>query len=200
MLFVNRWIGFAAAAALSLLIAGCGGTGGGSGGSGGSAGGSGGSGGNAGGSGGAGGATGGGGGVVGGGGGATLSLTDQGITQNDCAPNDGPAIAVRIGTPSACGDTPNAAPQAWFLAYPAQEATLATGDKWDFTAGSPGSLSVTFYPNGTSGSGAAPNSGQLEVLEVNATQVRFSYGFEMPDMSYGGTATVMLCENQPLCG
>ena len=48
--------------------------------------------------------------------------------------------------------------------------------------------------------GAAPNSGQLEVLEVNATQVRFSYGFEMPDMSYGGTATVMLCENQPLCG
>ena len=45
----------------------------------------------------------------------------------------------------------------------------------------------------------SPN-GQLEVLEVNATQVRFSYGFEMPDMSYGGTATVMLCDNQPLCG
>jgi hypothetical protein len=133
-------------------------------------------------------------------GGAAQALTDQGITQNECGPTDGPAIGARIGTPSTCGDTPNAAPQAWFLAYPAQEATLMTGDAWDYDVASGGTLSVTWYPQGSSGAFEPAKKGHLEVLEVKAGMVRFGYSFETADASYGGTATLTLCDNQPLCG
>lgn len=198
MLIHNRWFHVAAGVALSIALAACGGSGGSSSEGGGSGttstGGLGGSGGSVGGTGGV--ATG------GGDGGATVSLADQGIAQNDCAPNDGAAIAVRIGTPSVCDDTPNAAMQVWFLAYPGQTGTLAVGDQWDYTDGSVGNLSASFWPAGTSGAQTTAKSGHLEVKNlVSADQVQFDYSFVTTDgMSYAGTATVLICASQPLCG
>ncbi len=199
-LFVHGWSGLAAVAALSFTLAGCGGTtpessSGGTGGSTSTAG----AGGGGGGAGGA--ATGGTGGTATGGtGGAPQALTDQGITQNDCGPADGPALAVRIGSPSMCDDTPNAAPQVWFLVPDAQVGTLTTGVGWDYVAGQGGLFYITWYPQGNSGAGEAPKKAHLEVLEVGATTVRFKYTFETADASYGGDATVTVCDNQPLCG
>ena len=192
--------GFAGAllALVALALAGCGSSGGSEGGSGGS-----GTGGTSTGGGGAGGATGGSGGtmVTGGTGGALPSLANQGITQNDCAPNDGAAIAVRIGTASVCDDTANAAPQVWYLAYPANLSTVAIGDAWDITPGSLGSLSAGYWPDGTVGGQVNVTGGHLQVKSFpSAGEVELDYLFETGTESFSGTATVLKCDSTPMCG
>lgn len=203
MLVHNRWVQLFSGVALSIALAACGDSGGSGGSSGGGTGGTGtggaGTGGMAtGGTGTGGAATGG----TGGSGGAPIALAEQGIVLNDCAPNDGPAIAARIGTPSVCGDTPNATPQVWFLAYPAQTGTLAIGDQWDFGGGSVGNLSATFWPDGSVGGQTSPTAGHLQVKDIaNADQVVFEYSFTTADGAhYAGTATIAICASQPLCG
>lgn len=196
MLIDNRWFHVAAGVALSMVVAGCGGsTGSGEGGSGGTGGGTSTGGTGTGGTGTGGTATGGSGGT----GGAPMSLAETGVAQDDCAPNDGPAISAYIGNPSVCNDTPNGSQQVRFLAYPAQMAMLKNGDAWDFASGN---LSAAFYPDGTSGAQVAPKSGHLEVVNVvSVDQVEFSYKFTtVDDVDYAGTVTLSVCPSQGLCG
>jgi hypothetical protein len=194
MVFSKRWSRAGLCLALPLLLAACDGNGGGQGGSGGTAG-EGGSGGTAG----AGGAGGQGG--SGGAGGTAMSVADDGLIQDDCAPDDGAAISANIGTASACGMPLDNAAQARFLAFPADVATLAAGDKWTYVEGMPGDLSVGWFPDGAAGMIESAKSGSLEVVSASAMEVVLKYSLvTMDGVPYAGTATVSVCDNTPLCG
>ena len=198
MLFSNRWLSSWTGLFLAAVIAGCGGTvssssGGGSGG-GTSTGGSGGV--TSTGGGGAGGATSTGGTSTGG---AAQALADQGVAQQDCAPNDGPAVGLHIGTASICNDSANSATQAYFLVYPANLAELTPGLSWDLGGG----LDVQFYANGTTGASESSTAAHLEVVSVDAAAntATFSYSFTtMSGAKYAGTATLLGCSGGGFCG
>lgn len=196
----RNWLLAGMSLLLPLAMMACDGGGGGQGGAGGATGGGGAGGtGAQGGSGGSGGSSGVGG--AGGTGGAAMSLAADGTIQDDCAPNDGPAIALHVGTASACGMPGDDAPQARFLAYPGSVDMLAAGDKWTATAGSIGQMTVSWYPGGAMGAVEGTKTGELEVISATATMVEVKYSFEtMNGEKYAGTAVLDACDSTPLCG
>lgn len=183
----RSWLRASVGIVLPLLMMACEGGDGGQGGAGGAAGGQGGAGGAAGGQGGT--------------GGGAMALAADGLAQDDCAPDDGPALAMNVGTANACGMPGDDAPQARFLAYPGAVDMLAPGDKWSYVVGDAGELSIGWFPSGASGSLETPKSGQIEVISATATTVEVKYSFEtMAGDQYAGTAVLDICDSTPLCG
>lgn len=145
----------------------------------------------------------GGGGGEGGAGGSAQSLADQGTIKPDCAPNDGPAIAIRIGWPSACDATAESTPFARFYAYPVMMKDLTEGQSWTVSTGigSQG-VNATWFPNGSNGEQVVVESGSIEVISVSDPEVGVRYQFVTPSgESYSGEATVSTCPAAaPMCG
>jgi hypothetical protein len=136
-----------------------------------------------------------------GGTGMGMSLADQGIAQNDCAPNDGPAMSVRIGQKSQCAEMNDPSPQAWFLAYPAQTQGLMNADTWTQGPGMNMQVSVYWLPDGAGGQGESTKNAILKVVSADDTQIVFEYLFEtMAGETYSGNATVVICASMPMCG
>lgn len=133
---------------------------------------------------------------------AAMAISREGIVQNDCAPNDGPALSFVVGARLACDGVSMNQPQARFYAYPGGLMNLSAGQSFRMpTVGGSGALSITWSPSGDGASSEAAAAGSVEVISVAPGEARVRYAFTtQAGASYSGEARLVICQRVTRCG